>query len=397
MILTGIIILMTILLIYLIARQTKCTISYFTIPSPKPTLWNASTSFNRDNFIQCVYSIQFLEDEYQVLKKSGSLLENINHALKTQLGLVNARLIYSRDNILKGFFNEYGPVQFVNAMVAQIQDHPKIGVVAFRGTQNNQEWETNLASEILMDISKNFSTGKDIGDIEYFPGLQPSMFKPDTKMTKGWVDLYCRIKGAKTKTGCFCKEKEDDTKCEVLDKSDYSKIDDTCSPRTCLSLLQCDDVIQTAIGSSMAADILTTINDLRKQHGVEKFIFTGHSLGGAMVTICAFHIAAALGSDVIHSVYPMASPRVGNQNFVDVFNQLIPRCYRIANTRDWVNDVPLGDEFRAVGNDKYVFTSPEIPDAKAADMPYHELITVYLKDGLEELPFPSSDTYAISV
>jgi len=389
MIFISVIILLTLLFIYLIITQRNYTISYFTIPSPKPNRWDVSTSFNRDNFIQCVYSIQFLEDQYQVLKKSGSFLEKINDELEIELGLVNARLIYSRDNILNGFLNEYGPVQFVNAMVAQIKDHPTIGVVAFRGTQNNQEWETNLASQFLLDISKNFSTGKDIGDIEYFPGLTPSIFKPETDMTKGWVDLYCRIKGAKTKTGCFCKEKEDDTKCEVLDKSDYSKIDDTCSPQPCLGLFQCDDVIQTAVGSSMAADILAVINDLRKQHGVEKFIFTGHSLGGAMVTICAFHIAAALGSDVIHSVYPMASPRVGNQNFVDKFNQLVPRCYRIANTRDWVNDVPFGDEFKAVGDDKYVFTSPEIPDANPADMPYHELITVYLKDGLEELPFSS--------
>ena len=384
-----IIILFTILLIYLIITQRKCTISHFTIPSPKPNQWNVSTSFNRDNFIQCAYSIQFLEDQYQVLKNTGSSLEKINNTLETELGLVNARLIYSRDNILNGFLNEYGPVQFVSAMVAQIKDHPTIGVVAFRGTQNNQEWETNLVSQLLMDISKNFSTGRDIGDIEYFPGLTPSMFKPDTEMTKGWVDLYCRIKGAKTKTGCFCKEKQNDTKCQVLDKSDYSKIDDTCSPQSCFSLLQCDDFVQSVVGSSMAADILTAINDLKKQHGVEKFIFTGHSLGGAMVTICVFHIAAVLGSDVIHSVYPMASPKVGNQQFVDIFNQLVPRCYRIANTRDWVNDVPLGDEFKAVGNDKYVFTSPEIPDANPVDMPYHELLTVYLKDGLEELPFSS--------
>jgi predicted lipase len=106
-----------------------------------------------------------------------------------------------------------------------------------------------------------------------------------------------------------------------------------------------------------------------------------------MITICAFHIAAAMGSDIIHSVYPMASPKVGNQKFVDRFNSMISRCYRIANTRDWVNDVPLGDEFKTVGNDKYVFTSPEIPNAKISDMPYHELITVYLKYGLQELVF----------
>ena len=380
-------IVMYVLLIYWILATRKCSLSYFTMPLPKPNQWDISTSFNRNNFIQCAYSIQFLEDEYEILKTTGSSFTTINNKLEKELGLVQARLISSRDNILKGYINEYDPVQYLSAMVAQIKDHPTIGVVVFRGTKNSQEWETDLTSQILMDISKSFSTGNEIGDVEYFPGLKPSMFQPNTEMTNGWVDLYCRIKGAKTKSGCFCKEKQNDTTCTVLDKGDYSKINDTCSPHSCLSFLDCDDFTQSPVGYSMAKDILTAIQDLHQHYGVQKFIFTGHSLGGAMITICAFHIAAAMGSDIIHSVYPMASPKVGNQQFVDRFNSMISRCYRIANTRDWVNDVPLGDEFKTVGNDKYVFTSPEIPNAKISDMPYHELITVYLKYGLQELVF----------
>jgi len=369
------------LVIYLTCFSS--TRSYYT--SSSSSRWNPSPSFNRDNYTLCAYTIQFLEDEYETLKSTTRSMQEIKADLQQKLGLIRPVLVSSRDNILKGNFHEYAPVQFVSAIVAQIQDHPEMGVVAFRGTKNNQEWETDLASQRLFDISKPFQGGDQTGEVTYFPHVEPSMFAPDTMMTTGWFDLYNRLKGPRTKTGCYCKQRCRHGTCPVLDSSDVSKMDDTCSPRDC-GLMKCDDCTTDA-SCSLAQGIWTAVHDLATNHGVKSFIFTGHSLGGAMVTISAFHIAASLGPGMIHSCYPIAAPRVGNQVFVNRFNKLVPRCYRVDNTRDWVNNVPLGKQFAHVGNNQYVFTSPEIPGAKPQDMPYHELITVYLKDGLQQLPF----------
>lgn len=43
---------------------------------------------------------------------------------------------------------------------------------------------------------------------------------------------------------------------------------------------------------------------------------TGHSLGGAMATICASRLAATFNINVV-ALYTYGSPRVGDQTFVD--------------------------------------------------------------------------------
>lgn len=70
---------------------------------------------------------------------------------------------------------------------------------------------------------------------------------------------------------------------------------------------------------------------------VEMLYITGHSLGGALSTICSFDFADVI-SYPVH--YAFASPRCGNPNFARIFNKIVPTSLRINNTCDVVPQLP---------------------------------------------------------
>lgn len=66
---------------------------------------------------------------------------------------------------------------------------------------------------------------------------------------------------------------------------------------------------------------------------------TGHSLGGALATLCADILID--GGCIIDSVYTFGSPRVGNGKFSRAYNErLADRTFRIVNAGDPVPHVP---------------------------------------------------------
>jgi len=66
---------------------------------------------------------------------------------------------------------------------------------------------------------------------------------------------------------------------------------------------------------------------------------TGHSLGGALSTLCAFDLAMqGTFGDII--CYNFGSPMVGSQAFTESFNDIVPTCWRIVNENDAVCQVP---------------------------------------------------------
>ena len=66
---------------------------------------------------------------------------------------------------------------------------------------------------------------------------------------------------------------------------------------------------------------------------------TGHSLGGALSTLCAADVAALFPQSAV-VMYNFGSPRVGNLKFVQMFNQLVPEAFRVVNDADVVASVP---------------------------------------------------------
>jgi len=66
---------------------------------------------------------------------------------------------------------------------------------------------------------------------------------------------------------------------------------------------------------------------------------TGHSLGGALATLCA--LDAASGTKFRHPVvYSYAAPRAGNPDFVSAFGGMVGRSYRVHNAYDVVPHLP---------------------------------------------------------
>eukprot|EP00898_Chlorokybus_atmophyticus_P000635 jgi/Chlat1/1572/Chrsp123S01837 len=72
-----------------------------------------------------------------------------------------------------------------------------------------------------------------------------------------------------------------------------------------------------------------------------KVLITGHSLGGALATLCAYDVRRVMkleNSQV--STYTFGSPRVGNGAFVRAYDDLVPVSFRIVHARDEITYLP---------------------------------------------------------
>lgn len=82
----------------------------------------------------------------------------------------------------------------------------------------------------------------------------------------------------------------------------------------------------------------STILDAIRGASPARVIVTGHSMGGALATLCAADIRRAV--DLTTTVYTFASPRVGDPAFAQRFNADCPDTWRVVNTEDLITNVP---------------------------------------------------------
>lgn len=105
-------------------------------------------------------------------------------------------------------------------------------------------------------------------------------------------------------------------------------------------------------------------------------IVTGHSLGGALATLCALDLQFKFfssASDRI-SLYTFGSPRVGNSDFRQSFNRRVPNSYRLINGMDIVPAVPrpwqsyshVDQEYRIGQRFSWRFVSQRLRDHEIA-------------------------------
>jgi triacylglycerol lipase len=85
--------------------------------------------------------------------------------------------------------------------------------------------------------------------------------------------------------------------------------------------------------------IQKVIMTILQQTKLNKISFVGHSLGGAIATICALCFKIQFPSKTIQC-YTFGSPRVGNQAFVDAFNKSVDVSVRVVNGQDIVPTRP---------------------------------------------------------
>ncbi|MCU0549288.1 MAG: lipase family protein [Leptolyngbya sp. Prado105] len=82
------------------------------------------------------------------------------------------------------------------------------------------------------------------------------------------------------------------------------------------------------------------IHDYIQNHEVTSVVTTGHSLGGALATLCAVDIQYNFSNKVTIESYTYGAPAVGNDGFRDSYNERVPNSYRIVNGMDLVAELP---------------------------------------------------------
>ncbi|KAA8496867.1 Phospholipase A1-II 1 [Porphyridium purpureum] len=91
---------------------------------------------------------------------------------------------------------------------------------------------------------------------------------------------------------------------------------------------------------AVAEAVLIEVRDLYKAKRRPVFL-TGHSLGGCLATLCSLDLALSLGlgkRELFVSTF--GSPRLGNAQFRELYNQIVPIHWRFALTPDLVTKLP---------------------------------------------------------
>eukprot|EP00759_Apiculatamorpha_spiralis_P047289 PhF_6_TR43084/c0_g1_i1/m.65786 len=81
--------------------------------------------------------------------------------------------------------------------------------------------------------------------------------------------------------------------------------------------------------------IVSTVKDLVRHRQCSQLWITGHSLGGAMATLCAYTLTKQFNFEP--TVYTFGAPRMGNTKFKDMYDAAVPNTFRIVNESDIVS------------------------------------------------------------
>jgi len=76
---------------------------------------------------------------------------------------------------------------------------------------------------------------------------------------------------------------------------------------------------------------------------------TGHSLGGAMATLCALELVHEFGERVQVQMYNFGSPRVGDHMFAYYYGERVPYSFRMVYDRDIITTIPKLFVYKHIG------------------------------------------------
>lgn len=105
------------------------------------------------------------------------------------------------------------------------------------------------------------------------------------------------------------------------------------------------------------------LNEIKKYNNINNIIITGHSLGSAVATLCAYELSKNKDNYNIYT-YLFASPRVGDTEFCNDYNKNVPNTYRIVNISDIIPTLP----------------PPISPNLKNPDKPYFYKHVGYIRN-----------------
>ena len=86
--------------------------------------------------------------------------------------------------------------------------------------------------------------------------------------------------------------------------------------------------------------IHTHVQNSIQNSSATTYRLVGHSLGGAIATLCAVDLQYNFSPQISVEAYSFGSPRVGNREFVDSYNRRVPNTWRVVNGWDAVVGLP---------------------------------------------------------
>jgi len=95
------------------------------------------------------------------------------------------------------------------------------------------------------------------------------------------------------------------------------------------------------------------LKDLIESGNDKVIVCCGHSLFGAVSTICALDLSLQFPEKIVHCV-TFGSPRVGDSKFVKMFNESVDYSFRNVNEYDIVTAFPLRIRFKHVRGKRFV-------------------------------------------
>lgn len=88
-------------------------------------------------------------------------------------------------------------------------------------------------------------------------------------------------------------------------------------------------------------DLKQVIDQELQNHPGSNIIFTGHSLGGALANLSSLTFVEEHPNKYPKLLlYTFGQPRVGNHNYADYHNKLIPNDYRVVHHLDPIPHLP---------------------------------------------------------
>lgn len=155
---------------------------------------------------------------------------------------------------------------------------------------------------------------------------------------------YIYIKEIKTKSSCYIFY--NNYQIDICFKG-TSTLNDICFNFDIYPRIFINDSIRIHNGFlkkylSMKNDIIKTINFIlnKKNNKIKEISFNGHSSGGAIANIASLDMSYIYENMDIKCM-TFGAPRVGNKDFIDIYNKRIKKSLRIVNQNDIITHVPL--------------------------------------------------------
>lgn len=91
--------------------------------------------------------------------------------------------------------------------------------------------------------------------------------------------------------------------------------------------------------TTIRSGVIDAVRRAMELYGGIKIIVTGHSMGGAMASLCGLDLKVNHEAQDVE-VMTFGQPRIGNAAFASYYSQLVPNTIRITNEHDMVPHLP---------------------------------------------------------